>query len=279
MRAKGGESISSPTRSITQPRCERHDHFGGGKRMPDATVQITQRRWARIAGAALVLICSVGILSNNLVVAGNAAATAHNIITHEPQFRVGIAGELIMLNGDVLLAAALYALLRSVDNNLALLGAFWRLGNAFILAVGIVVSLVALDLLRDTHYLTAFRIEQIQAEARQFLDIHGTAAEIGLVFFGIGAATHAYLLWKSRYIPRILSGLYLIMASEVVVSCFLILIVPALDAIIDPWFILPDFAVEFAVGLWLLIKGAKIILPAASDAGIASGRIATAPSA
>ena len=198
--------------------------------IPDATDHNAQRRWARIAGAALVLICGVGILSNNLVVAGNAAATAHNIMTHETQFRVGVAGELIMLNSDVLLATALYALLKPVNANLALLGTFWRLGNAFMIAVGVVVSLVALDLLRDTHYLKAFRIEQMQAEARQFLDIHGTAAEIGLILFGLGAAIHAYLLYKSRYIPRILSGLYFIMAGEIVVCCFLILIFPALDA-------------------------------------------------
>ena len=247
--------------------------------MQDATLKDAQRRWAKIAGASLVLICSIGILSNNLVVTGNAAATAHNIMTHELQFRIGTVGELIMLNGDILLAGALYALLKPIDANLALLGAFWRLGNAFILAVGIVVTLVALDLLSDAHYLTAFRTDQLQAEARQFLDIHGTAAEIGLIFFGLGAATHAYLLWKSRYIPRLLSGLYLIMASEVVVSCFLILIVPAVDAVIDPWFILPDFVVELAVGLWLLIRGAKITFPATSDTGAVAGGMATAPSA
>ena len=184
-----------------------------------------------------------------------------------------------MLNSDILLATALYALLKPVNANLALLGTFWRLGNAFMIAVGVVVSLVALDLLRDTHYLTAFRIEQMQAEARQFLDIHGTAAEIGLILFGLGAAIHAYLLYKSRYIPRILSGLYFIMAGEIVVSCFLILIFPALDAVIDPWFILPDFVVEFAAGLWLLIRGAKITSPATSDTNTASGLIATGPSA
>ncbi len=123
--------------------------------------------------------------------------------------------------------------------------------------MGIVASLVALDLLSDAHYLSAFRIDQMQAIARQCLDVHGTAAEVGLIFFGFGAATHSVLLWKGRYIPRLLAGLYFVVAAEVAISSFSIIVFPGLDAIIDPWFILPDFVVELAVGLWLLIRGAR----------------------
>jgi hypothetical protein len=130
------------------------------------------------------------------------------------------------------------------------------------------MSLVALDLLGDAHYLTAFRIDQIQALARQCLDVHGTAAEVGLIFFGLGAAVHSALLLKSRYIPRLLAGLYLAVALEVVICCVAIIVFPSLDAIIDPGFILPDFLVELIVGLWLLVKGAAI---APVMAPIASG--------
>ena len=61
---------------------------------------------------------------------GDAAITVRNILAHEAQFRVGIGGELLMLNSDILLSVALYALLKPVDPNLALLGAFWRLADA-----------------------------------------------------------------------------------------------------------------------------------------------------
>jgi hypothetical protein len=105
--------------------------------MTDDKTRGDQRRYARIAGAALVLICTVGVLSNNLIVSGDAVATAHNILTHQRQFRIGIAGELAMLNSDVVLAVALFGLLRPVDATLALLGSFWRLGNAVVLAIGV----------------------------------------------------------------------------------------------------------------------------------------------
>jgi hypothetical protein len=219
---------------------------------------MSQRVSARIAGASLLLIILTSVLSNNLVVAGDAAATARNILAHERQFRISLAGETVMFNADVVLALALYTLLKPVNGTLALLGAFWRIANATVLAVGIIVSLVALDLLGDAHYLAAFKTEQTQALARQLLEVHGAAMLVGLIFFGFGAAVHSYLLWKSRYIPRILSGSYLAVAVLIVACCFAIIVFPSLDAIIDPWFIVPDFVVELLVALWLTIKGANI---------------------
>jgi hypothetical protein len=35
-----------------------------------------------------------------------------------------------------------------------------------------------------------------------------------------------------------------------------------LDAIIDPWFVVPDFIIELIAALWLTIKGANLtVLP------------------
>jgi hypothetical protein len=232
----------------------------------ESTDENSQRLYARIAGVSLLVIIASSVLSNNLVVSGDAPATAHNILTHERQFRIGLTGEMIMLNSDFVLAIALYALLKPVNRMLALLGAFWRVANAIVLGVGVVVSLVALDALGDAHYLTAFKTEQMQAIARQLLDIHGAAMMIGLIFFGFGAATHSYLFWKSRYIPRWLAASYLLVTAFIVVCCFAIIIFPTLDALIDPWFVVPDFIVELVVALWLTIKGVNITVQRAAQA-------------
>jgi hypothetical protein len=129
--------------------------------------------------------------------------------------------------GVSLLAIILSAALS--NNLLALLGAFRRVANAIVLAVGVVVGVLAVDALADAHYLTAFKTDQMQAIARQLLDIHGAAMLIGLILFGLGAATHSFLL-----------------------------VFPSLDPIIDPWFVAPDFVVELVVALWLIIKGVNI---------------------
>jgi hypothetical protein len=84
---------------------------------------------------------------SRLVVADDVAATARNIVANEAVFRIGIAVELVMSAGLVVLAVALYALLKSVDRNLALLALGWKLVEATLSAVGVLMSLAAVVLL------------------------------------------------------------------------------------------------------------------------------------
>jgi Domain of unknown function (DUF4386) len=221
----------------------------------DAPSVQQQHRYARVGGLALLVICLSGLLGNDLIVSGDAATTARNILGHERRFRVGIAGELLMLNGDILLAVALYVMLKPINAPLALLGSLWRLINATLLAVGVVASLLVLDALRDPHYLSVFTLVQMQATAWQSIDLHGTAMEVGLIFFGLGASIHAGLLWSARLIPRLLSGAYVVVTSIIALFCTAVIVFPDLEAVINPWLIAPDFIVELIVGLWLTVKG------------------------
>jgi len=218
------------------------------------TLPFPKLLWARIAGGALLVICLSGLLGNNLAV-GDVAGTARNILAHDREFRIGIWGELLMLNADIVLAVAFFALLKPVNPPLALLGTLWRFANAVLLGSGVVASLVALDILGASPQGTKLGETQLWTSAHQFLDIHGTAMEVGLIFFGLGACVHACLLWRARYIPRALSGAYVAVALLIAVSFSSAIVFPVLDAVIDPWSIIPDFIVELAVALWLLIRG------------------------
>jgi Domain of unknown function (DUF4386) len=105
--------------------------------MKQRTTETSQRIAARVAGCALLLILISGVVGtfigrDHIVVSGDAVATARNIVAHELQFRV-TAFEIVMFNCDVVLAVALYVLLKPINPALALLGAFWRLGNAIVL--------------------------------------------------------------------------------------------------------------------------------------------------
>lgn len=90
----------------------------------------------------------------NPIVDGDAAGTAQNVIAHERAFRGSVACEIIMLNCDVVLALALYALLKPLNGTLALLGSFWRVANAGVFAVGVAASLVALELFSNHNYMS-----------------------------------------------------------------------------------------------------------------------------
>ena len=63
---------------------------------------------------------------------------------------------------------------------------------------------------------------------------------VGLVFFSLGAAVHSYLLLKSAYIPRILSGLYLFAAVWLLLCCFGFIIAPKSMTMFNAAFIVPD---------------------------------------
>jgi uncharacterized protein DUF4386 len=235
----------------------------GAAEMKERTTEASQRVAARVAGFALLLIIVSGVVGtfigrDHIVISGDAAATAGNIMAHERRFRIGTACEIVMLNCDVVLALALYALLKPVNATLALLGAFWRLANAIVLGVSVAFSLAALDFLGGAHYLTVFKADQLQAQAKFFLDMHETGSLVGLIFFSLGAGIHSYLLLKSGYIPKILSGFYLFAVSWLLICCLGFIVVPDSMKVFDTAFIVPDFVAEVLVALWLIFKGANV---------------------
>lgn len=230
----------------------------------------SQQVAARIAGSALLLIIFSGVVGtmigrDHIDIAGDAVSTGRNMLAHQTRFRVGTAFEIVMFNSDVVLAVALYVLLKPVNRALALLGTFWRLANAIVLGVSVAFSLAALDFLGGANYLKVFNADQLQAQARFFLDMHETGSLVGLVFFSLGAAVHSYLLLRSAYIPRILSGLYLFGTVWLLVCCFGFIVAPDSMRAFNTAFIVPDFVAELLVGLWLTSKGARLPQPQAEN--------------
>ena len=90
----------------------------------------TQRKAARVVGAAYLCALVPAVFAEfyvrgQLVVSGNAAQTALNIVAHERLFRLGIASNLAVFAIDVALIAALYVVLKPVNSSLALLALGW----------------------------------------------------------------------------------------------------------------------------------------------------------
>jgi hypothetical protein len=91
-----------------------------------------------------------------LIVREDAARTAENIIGAEGLFRLSIVTDLVTYILVMVLTWALYVLLRPVNRNLALLGAFFRLSELAVLCLATVNSLVVLRLLGGAAYLKTF---------------------------------------------------------------------------------------------------------------------------
>jgi len=129
-------------------------------------------------------------------------------------------------NDDVGLIWALYVLLRPVNRNLALLAVFFRLVETTTACVAIISSYVAMQLISDTEHLKSFDSNQIQA----LLILHDTYAltfVIVAIFLGLGSTVFNYLLFKSRYIPRVLAAWGIFSSLLLLISQFTIIIFPA----------------------------------------------------
>jgi hypothetical protein len=117
---------------------------------------LSPRSAARIAGVGLLGMTAIAIFgivaTQNVIVAGDAARTASSIMGRELLFRLGICGWLVVAILDVVVALALYIVLRRVNRSLSLLAAWFRLAYAAVFVASVANLLLAVQLLGNAAY-------------------------------------------------------------------------------------------------------------------------------
>jgi len=180
------------------------------------TQRITEpspRLKARITGAFSLLtiltgLFAQGFVSNRLVVDGDAAATAANILAHKSLFQWGYAVYLIEMVCNIAMTALFYELLKPAGKSVSLVAAFLGFAGCVIKTFSRVFFIVPLFILGGAHFLlSVFSAEQLQALALLFLKVNDRGAGMALVFFGFYALLTGYLIIRSTFLPRILGVL------------------------------------------------------------------------
>jgi Domain of unknown function (DUF4386) len=230
--------------------------------MTISTIDESQRTAARIAGLAFpisfatVVAVNFGIFAR-LIVRGNPAETARNILAHETLFRIGVAGDTVYSVGVVVLLTALYVILKPVSQNLALFAAFSRLVHGLTWLLVTLNLFTALRLLSDADYSRAFGPGQLPALARLYLSGYD-AYYVGLLFWGVGATVGSYLWFKSNYIPRALAAFGVISGAWCAACTFVFYVFPDFSKVVNLWwFDSPMGIFELALSFWLLFKGLR----------------------
>lgn len=223
----------------------------------------SQRKAAKVAGSmflfaiAIVIIANYGI-SFRLIIPGNAAETARNVMAHETLFRINIVCNLIYSIAIGVLLAALYVILKPVDKTLALVAAFCRGALAILWVMSALNSLGAVRLLGNAAYLPVFGPDQLQTLARLHIAGSYDAYYVGLPFWGLASTVCSCLLFKSKYIPGMLSAFGVISSAWCVICAFAYLMFPGFANAVDlSWFDVPMVLFEVATGFWLLFKGLR----------------------
>src|SRR5438132_483163 len=239
------------------------------------SIENSQRTAAKIAGFtglfafAIVVFANYALL-NPLIVPGNAAKTARNIVAHETQFRVTVTCFLTYSASVVVLLAALYVILKPVNRGLALVGALFRLVFALLWLLSTLNMLGALRLLGNAGYLQAFEANRLQVLAKVNVAANFDDYYVGLPFFGLAATVCAYLWLKSNYIPKGLAVFGLVSSAWCVICAFVFLIFPHFNMIVnDYWFDSPMAIFEIVLSFWLLFKGLKPVEPNQAQTGVA----------
>ena len=231
--------------------------------MTDHTVNSSPKLCARIGGALYLIIIVIGLFGeafvrDRLIVSGDAAVTAANIMSHESLWRFHIAAELFLLICAVALLLILYALLRPVSRDLALLAVFINLVSIGIEAATTMYLLQALFPLGNAGYLKAFTREQLYAMASLSLKSHGYGFSVSLLFFGCFCLIVGYLIFRSGYLPKTIGVLMQIAGLSYLTNSFALILSPAFANRLFPAILLPAFVGEASLCLWLLVKGVNV---------------------
>lgn len=217
---------------------------------------------ARVAGFLYILASGVGVvrlmyIPSALFVSGNAAATANNIVGHESLFRLGIVSQLVASVLWLFVPLALYRLLKEVDQALAVLMVI--LGSLMqvpIFCINSANDVAALLFARGADFISVFDKPQRDAFARLFLNLHHQLDLANMMFAGLWLFPFGLLVYKSRFLPRLLGVWLMIACFAWLAFSFSGFLLPGSE---DKVFadIQPFVLGELATMLWLVIMGAK----------------------
>ena len=228
--------------------------------MDEHHVAASPRVLSRIGGVLYLIIIVGGIVGElfvrgSLIVAGDAAATAEQIMASESLWRVHIANELFMLICTTVLALIFYVLLRPVSSVLAVLAVWFNLVSIAIEAANELNLLATLRLLGDAAYLGVLDPAQVHALAYLPLQAYESGFGVGLIFFGCECLVLGYLICRSGYLPKVIGALMLIAGLSYLTNSFTMILAPALANQLLPAILLPAFVGETSLCLWLIAKG------------------------
>jgi hypothetical protein len=231
--------------------------FGEVQTKPHRLESAPQVR-ARIAGILYFMLLPFALIyvPSVLIVRGNAAATAQNVIASETLFRLGIVASLIAAIINLLVDLALYQLLKVVHKTMAWLMVIFVIVGVPIVMLNELNQLAVPLILSNADYLQEFTTGQLQALGLLLLNIYKQGLNIAQIFWGLWLFPMGYLVFKSGFLPKILGVL-------LIIGCFGY-VIQSIAA-----FLALDFRVnlifytswgELLLPLWLLIKGVNVEL-------------------
>jgi hypothetical protein len=246
----------------------------GGNVNTDTKIEQTQytspRSLARMAGVCQLLEAITAtfgqvIVLGRLIASGNAAATAANILGHAQLYWCGFASSILAVILNLAWAFLMYELLKVVNRRISILAMFVMLMSGAMLAVTALFYIAPLVILQGGGSLSAFTATELQALAAAFLRLNTYAFDLHTVFFGVWCLLTGYLIFKARFLPRVLGVLLMVSGLG-----WVLYLSPPLAVPLFPFIAAASAIGEIPLELWLIVVGlneAKWREQAAVDSG------------
>ena len=228
--------------------------------MPAVPGTAAQIRYARIAGFVylllIVLFMGGQFLIGHVTGSGTFTERTAHIVAALPLYRSALVVQFLASVLTVLLAYSLYVALKSVDEHIARLALYFRLGEAFG-GLTSFVTFAALTLRTEPKFAQALGAAQIKALVDLAHAADFASFNIGIVFFSFGSTLFYRLFLRSAYLPRALSAFGMFASALTFVVAIASLVMPAWgNALQVGW--IPIFIAEIATGILLMVRGARL---------------------
>jgi Domain of unknown function (DUF4386) len=219
---------------------------------------------ARVVGilSFIGIVCGafdIGYVRSTLFVAGDASATVHNILAHEALFRAGFGAHLLLLLCNIPAELISFILFRRVNLVIAATAMGCGLVGTAIEGLDMLNAYVPLKLAAESGALGAFNPAQLQALSYLSLQLQDAGLLISFVFYGLDEIVAGFLIFRSRFLPRILGILLGLSGLCYFSHGFLSFLAPSLDARLYPYILFPCLPGEASISLWLAIVGLNVV--------------------
>ncbi len=211
-------------------------------------MEVPKKKVVKLLRISYLLWMIVGLFGlmyvpSKLIVMGDAAATASNILANELLFRWGIVASLATQLLFIIAALLLYKLFVEVNKDQSTLMAILALVSVPIAMVSTLFKIGVLHLLDDP------------SQMMFFLNMNLQGIIVASIFWGLWLFPLGYLIYKSGYFPKFVGIAVIIGGFGYLIDSFVKLVCPLLNisAFVD---ILTLGEMVFV--LWIIIRGAKL---------------------
>lgn len=228
--------------------------------MPEKAAGSSPRRIAQFAGLLYLLNAACGLYAEafvrgQIIVHGNPALTAANILARPTFYRSGFAADLFAMLCEIGIAVLLYILFKPVSRALAAGFVLFRLAWVATFAMVSLTHLALLMLLTDPGMTHAFSPAQIDAISYFLLRLHGLGYNTALIFFGVDCVLAGILILRSSFLPKLLGVLMALAGACYLANSFTDFLSPQLSDALGIYLLLPCALAEWSFTLWLLVRG------------------------